>query len=1398
MPRNHPVIAWILLWIQAIFFYPAPAWALRVEQKQSPGGLEELRERLTEPFQKLMLPIAGLEEIPPERFVIASPAGSSPRTVYNLAEADPARLLEDVQAGRRPTLLPKTERVGTVLWENVDHRELLQELYGFIYDIRDYAPDFSPARVSRVIEFLHHEDQGVAAAARDVIVNARIFSLQAVVRSLAEAYQVREGSLPGPYAAFYFHDAMTTRVDPIHKVEYGSPERNVFAGEMTPERMQRIHQQVKLWVDPRNKLSLFTGSGQRMVAPIPTANAGFKVRRDGLPTGFADPDLVGNDIGSQPHDAVLVVFALVAKLFAENMPKWREEEGLPMPAQWAVAIGSDGRSTTGAITQAAARIFERMGVKVKMIGITSAPEAAARAYFSDPEENLLATFEITPSHINQAFIGTKLMLWMGQILPWTRAEEFNKLVQAAAQDEAKVQEVIQMLQDPEPRNNEELNHRVAEDMLQLPAEYRDSRRRYYDYLRRSWTGNWLGDEASLDRDWQALRQSLRDRGIVGVLDLNGGARMTDLPLFDELFEGRYIVMAPDAGSYHHSLPPSRTAARPMMDFLARVTPVFEKAGLTLLAVMPDPDGDRKMMTYRDPVTGEFRYLDPQAGYLLDSMALVMAARGAGLPGVGIVSNSAGNPAIRFVLGDRLGAEVRFADVGEANVVQAIANLIGELAQRHGVDLGVDPSLSPQARALEIRKRLASKVSVGGGEPPAAAFIQGVMVRDMAQAFGTMFWFYRKPEWVRGLIEALVDDPQRKAELLRRAEEIWNQPAQQQYLMHLLVEEVLPPMWSADPGDKTEKISAVRPEDQRHFKNVMDQMLAPNGIWVTRIREEMARIIADEIGQPVSPEQIAVSEPINYNEAFEVTGWGDAARTLPDGRLDPSGGYSVNVSYRSAEGTNYLVGTLWVRGSKTDIGVTRDLPMMAAPFLRPDQAPSFQGRFRDAFHPLWTLFNYAAEAEELRGHVEGRFGGLDLPILRDLTGSLENNLAAMRLVRNTNYSRYGEPAAKDFSEVDAGNLGETDAAAQGAVAALKYLSVTIADHLRRGAIPEIDKLLAADFGLTPIGELPSAAREAAAYREAQRQVAEALRWKIHRFLGTSDGENHLSAVLDDLQAFAAEGTTAQAYRTGGFSEKKNRGAAYANLILDKIVLVREVEFAQATGLEEKAGNEDDTVDWKPEGVPDQPTIDSTLRDWLKQQGNPPTIPEGAYQAFIRSHAFPEDEARTAMLLLGYGFSLPARVTFQRVEGTWVRMLDSGLEEAPFEVQIPEKANELLVVLTPDTAEAGIRILNGVRITGSRGVKAAAIVWDQAQARRVSELLTENTRVNLVDIYNLNEKGIDLPEALRQIRGRPFEGINRIFVVHTPMYFRALGAELEIPDVSSRAWERWLEQQLSSNL
>lgn len=238
----------------------------------------------------------------------------------------------------------------------------------------------------------------------------------------------------------------------------------------------------------------------------------------------------------------------------------------------------------------------------------------------------------------------------------------------------------------------------------------------------------------------------------------------------------------------------------------------------------------------------------------------------------------------------------------------------------------------------------------------------------------------------------------------------------------------------------------------------------------------------------------------------------------------------------------------------------------------------------------------------------------------------------------------------------------------------------------------------------------------------------------------------------------------------------------------------------TGLEEKAYNEDDTVDWDPEGVgvPDLTTVDSMIRDWLRQRSNPPTISEREYQIFVRSHALPEDKARTTMFLLGYGFTLPPNATIRRGEGTWVRMLGSGLEETSFEVQVPEKINELLVVLTPEMVEAGIRILNAVRITGSRGVKIAAIVWDQAQARRVSELLTENTRVNLVDIYNLKEKEIDLPEAIRKIRGGSFEGINRIFVVHTPMDFRALGTELEIPGISVRGWELWLERQLSSDV
>lgn len=1135
-------------------FAAAPAgdafWSLLLSRGPSSAGLEEL-PAAADPTS---------EAFAPEQYVVSSPAAASPQgeEVLPLETADPVHVRQLVQAGKRVVLSPRMNRVGEQLWDKQAHRDELQSLYRLYYDIAEGRSALTSTAIERVVELLNHPAQAVAAAARDVIVKARVHGLAPTVKELVQKYKQADAASAGPYAAHYLKEALTARLDLAHRMELGSPETSVFAGKMNEDRMHEIHAQLQQWVDPKSRLSLLTGSGQRMAAPIGLVDAGFQA-------GGFPPQERMVDIGSQPHDVVKVLFGLVAKLFAENMPRWRAELGRDeqergMPAEWTVAIGMDPRSTGPAILQVAARIFRKAGVQVKFIGITSAPEAAARALLSDPKEHVLACYEITPSHIAQGFQGTKLMLWTGQIMPWAKAEEFNDRIREAARDFNQVRQVIEWLQqDPE------MDAQIAEILRQMPAEYAVSKAMYHQYLMQVFTGTTkTGPE--LEAEVARLAAELRQLGVTIVLDTNGGARIPDLPVYDKVFGG-YIVIGANAAEFAHALPPGEISARGLMEFGRRIAPAFDEEKICCLWVNPDPDGDRKGIVYRAP-SGEFLYLDPQAGYLLDVLNHVLSAQESKIPGVGVVGNEA-TTIVAKILEQRLGYRLLITETGEANVVQGMNRLLADLQTEQGGDR--------------------SKVVVLGGEGSAAATIAGdVQVRDMIQGVVSMVNFMRKRERVERLIELLVDGSGERTRLLEEVDS-WYQPGQLQYLLYHIVHEVLPAMRNTDPGYDTEVHQGVGVPNQQPFKDTADRLLAPEGEWVRTLKQETAEVLAEVMGTAVEMGQIRISEPINSVEDYQLFGAGN--RTLPDGRQIHDGGYEIQVFYRDAQGREQYLYKLEFRRSKTQVGDTRRMVFNAVTFLPRAQADHLAGRLYDRSRSLWLGFLNDLEVEELMGHVEptaqdrslNRFGLPYLATLDDLSRSLNRLLATTREARAVRVERLADPEKPTYSKTDAENIEEQDAAAKGAVARLSELLGqadaplaelrAVADEVQgTGQVtdPQRQRLAGVLQALTGLPQVPVAAaskgRDDLANAMAQNLVGKAFRWKIVRLMqGLQVAPapellarmDRLNQVVEDLQQFVSRGAAA---------ENSKEGTVFSNLVNAKILLSGEAEFAKA-GMEE---------------------------------------------------------------------------------------------------------------------------------------------------------------------------------------------------------------------------------------
>lgn len=1235
---------------------------------------------------------SGLEEIPPAadplssgyapgRYVVSSPAAVPPvgEVTLPFADADPLRIRGAVQKGERVVLRTQLDRVGERLWDKQDNAQKLQLLYKLVYDLAEKEQPLGVEALRRVIDGLNSPVQAVAAAARDVIVKARVHGVAWTVRDLVRAYQERQKTDPlGPYAAHYFRDALTTRLDLTHKMELGSPETPLFAGEMTDERIREIQTQLERLVNPKSRLAQLTGSGQRLAAPIDLVDAGFQQG------GFPTQELMV-DIGSQPHDVVKVLFALVAKLYAENMPVWRAEFGRndaekQMPAEWTVAIGMDPRSTGPAIFQTAARIFRQMGIGVKFIGVTGAPEAAARTLLADPSENLLGAFEITPSHIAQGFQGTKLMLWTGQILPWARAEKFNEQIIEASKDFSQVRQVIEWLQD------ESLNAEIDRILQEMPAEYAVSKAKYHQYIKQLFTGS-SKTGAELDAEVGALSAELKRLGVTIVLDANGGAGIADLPVFDEVFGG-YVVIGANAAEFAHSLPPGEISAQALMELGARIAPAFDEKQLCCLWVNPDPDRDRKGIVYREP-GGTFLYLDPQAGYLLDVLNHVLSAREAQIPGVGVVANEA-TTVVVSTLAKRLGFDFLVSETGEASVVAAMNRLKAQLLAKHGAD--------------------PSQVTVMGGEGSAAATIAGeVQVRDMIQGVVSMMNFLRKPERVRELINLLVDDEREKTRLLGQVDS-WYRPGQLQYLIYHLVHEILPAMRNTDTGFDTEIHQGVGIANQKPFKDTADRLLAPDGTWINRIRRETAEVLG------VPEDRIRISEPINSIEDYQLPGAG--RRTLPDGRTIHDGGYELQVFYRDASETEHYLYKLEFRRSKTQIGDTRRLVFNAVGFLPRDAAEELAGRLYDRTRSLWLGFLNDLEVEELMGHVEGSYGLPHLSTLEELSASLDRLLGTTRQARAVRVERLTDPKKKTYSRTDTENIAEQDAAAEGAIdwlsqrlsgisPAVERLS-NLAGAIRQSGTVSSDQTAALRRELQGIQNEFSASlwnssqdRNAFSRTAAQDLVGKSLLWKVNRLLGDLGSASaqevparvdRLTALLKDLRPFAALGPA---------SRNPKDGVVFSNLVNAKILLSGEADYAQAA------------------------------------------------------------EAK------------------------------SGLEEHLFWISAGVRTAQHLVILTPETARAGLEALSAVRPpTGEGPLQVAVVARDAAQEREIAAGLEEAGLVLALPI--VRQEGRPLADLILDIEMWAWAKSLQTYVVNTLQDLFGIAPFLKFVPASVRAWTNRVEQ------
>ena len=147
--------------------------------------------------------------------------------------------------------------------------------------------------------------------------------------------------------------------------------------------------------------------------------------------------------------------------------------------------------------------------------------------------------------------------------------------------------------------------------------------------------------------------------------------------------------------------------------------------------------------------------------------------------------------------------------------------------------------------------------------------------------------------------------------------------------------------------------------------------------------------------------------------------------------------------------------------------------------------------------------------------------------------------------------------------------------------------------------------------------------------------------------------------------------------------------------------------------------------------------------------------------------------------------------------------AGAEEQPVVPVTPIPLNEAMaaetiVVLTPETVEAGIRALSALQGQAEERVHLAAIVSDSHQAGKVRRLLETVNMQLTVPVVSLEKQGWNLERAISEVEATvERKGLNWApVIIRTIQDLRDLAGLLVPGETSRQAWIQWLDQQVET--
>lgn len=436
---------------------------------------------------------------------------------------------------------------------------------------------------------------------------------------------------------------------PVTNLPLGDPE-------LVPLERRRLPSPAEL--EAAASTLILSASGWRKVFASPDPAAG---RAAWAPPREADGSPDEDSLSTLVGPAELVIAGTMAMVFAERVLSKSGRRDA------AILLGTDSRPTGPALADTMIRVFLALGMRVHYLSVVAAPEIMAYSRRTTSleladEERTEGFCYISASHNPPAHNGVKFGSG-GGVFSGAEIAPLIASFRERIADSGIAQRVFALVDEAEPRS-------VAAVFFGCNAWKRRAFSAYTLFARQIVTGReeLEAQETLLDE----MEEGGRGHPLGVLADLNGSARC--LSIDANFLDGlglRHIAMNDIPGQFAHRIVPegeSLEAARERLVEAGRADASFA------IAYVPDCDGDRGNLVWRDAVSGAAKPLEAQEVFALAVLAELALLDREGRAGeAAIAVNDATSLRIEAIA-RAFGSEVHRAETGEANVVGLAAKL----------------------------------------------------------------------------------------------------------------------------------------------------------------------------------------------------------------------------------------------------------------------------------------------------------------------------------------------------------------------------------------------------------------------------------------------------------------------------------------------------------------------------------------------------------------------------------------------------------------------------------------------------------------------------------------------------------------------------------------------------